>query len=142
MSPQADEVRLEFPSRFEFLSVLNSVAEEMAQQMGFDEEALNAITIAVVEAGTNAIQHGNREDAAKATEVLFRKEPDRLVVVIRDEGDGFDPSQLGNPVSEENLFAESGRGVYILRSFMDEVDFRFPEGSTGTECQLVKYLPR
>ncbi|NNE43560.1 MAG: ATP-binding protein [Gemmatimonadetes bacterium] len=142
MSPQADEVRLEFPSRFEFLSVLNSVAEEMAQQMGFDEEALNAITISVVEAGTNAIQHGHQEDPNKITRVLFRKEENRLVVVVRDEGGGFDPSQLGNPVAKENLFAESGRGVYILRSFMDEVDFRFPEGATGTECQLVKYLPR
>ena len=142
MNPQTDEVRLEFPSRFEFLAVLNSVAEEMAQQMGFDEEALNAITISVVEAGTNAIQRGNAGDSSKTTEVLFRKETDRLVVVVRDEGGGFDPEKLADPVAKENLFADSGRGVYILRSFMDEVDFRFPEGSTGTECQLVKYLPR
>lgn len=142
MSSAAEEVRLVVPSRIEFLSVINSVAEELTQQMGFDEEATNAITISVIEAGTNAIQHGNGEDSSKPTEVRFRKEKDRLVVVVRDQGGGFDPDRLKDPLAKENLFAENGRGIYILRSFMDEVDFRFPDEAQGTECCLVKYLPR
>ena len=141
MEPAREEIRLEVPSRIEFLSIINNVAEEVAEQMGFDEEALNAITISVVEAGTNAIQHGNAEDASKPTEVTFCKEPDRLVVVVRDHGRGFDLEGIKDPLAQENRFAESGRGVYILRSFMDEVDFRFVNQS-GTECRLVKYLPR
>jgi serine/threonine-protein kinase RsbW len=139
MAAEVEEVRLQVPSRFDSLSVINSVTDEVAQQMGFDEEARNAITISVVEAGTNAIQHGNRQDASKPTEVIFRKESDRLVVLVRDRGAGFDPERLGNPVATENLLAQNGRGIYILRSFMDEVAFTFPG---GTECRLVKYLPR
>jgi serine/threonine-protein kinase RsbW len=142
MEPAAEEVRLVVPSTIQSLALINSVAEEVSGQMGFDEEARNAITISVIEAGTNAIQHGNREDSSKPTEVLFRKERDRLTVVVRDHGNGFDPGSLKDPLAKENLFAASGRGIYILRSFMDEVDFRFPEKNGGTECLLVKYLPR
>lgn len=141
MKPVGEQIRLEVPSRIEFLSIINSVAEEVASQMGFDEEARNAITISVIEAGTNAIQHGNREDSRKPTYVTFFKASDRLEVVVKDQGRGFDPTQVRDPLKKENLFAESGRGIYILRSFMDEVDFRFPD-EDGTECRLVKYLSR
>lgn len=135
------EVRLVVPSRIESLAFINAVAEEVAEQMKFDEESRNAITISVVEAGTNAIQHGNREDEAKITEVLFRPEEGQLVILIRDHGDGFDPDGVADPLTKENMFAESGRGVYILKSFMDEVDFSFGNGF-GTECRLVKYLSK
>jgi serine/threonine-protein kinase RsbW len=140
MESATQEVRLVVPSRIESLALINAVTEEVADQMEFDEEARNAITISVVEAGTNAIQHGNGEDGSKPTEVLFRLEQEALVILIRDRGAGFDPSALKNPLAEENMFAESGRGVYILRSFMDEVGFEFRQGE-GTECRLVKYLP-
>ena len=140
MGSSAPEVRLIVPSRIESLAVINAVAEEVADQMDFDEEARNAITISVVEAGTNAIQHGNGGDSTKPTEVLFRQENGALVILIRDEGKGFDPKELGDPLAQENLFAENGRGVYILNSFMDEVDFSFRD--QGTECRLVKYQPR
>jgi serine/threonine-protein kinase RsbW len=141
MQSPDQEVRLVVPSRIESLALINAVAEEVAEQMEFDEESRNAITISVVEAGTNAIQHGNRNDASKPTEVLFRREGEALVILIRDEGEGFDPDHLRDPLAEENRFAESGRGVYILRSFMDEVEFDRHQGR-GTECRLVKYLPR
>ena len=72
--------------------------------------------------------------------VALRGENGALVIVIRDQGAGFDPNRMKDPLRGENMFAVSGRGVYILRSFMDEVDFRFP--GRGTECRLVKYLPR
>jgi serine/threonine-protein kinase RsbW len=142
MDSAAEEVRLVVPSTIQSLALINSVAEEVSGQMGFDEEARNAITISVIEAGTNAIQHGNGEDSSKPTEVLFRKESDRLTVVVRDQGRGFDPANLKDPLAKENMFSASGRGIYILRSFMDEVDFRFASQNGGTECLLVKYLPR
>jgi serine/threonine-protein kinase RsbW len=138
-SDRTDEVRLVVPSRIESLAVINAVAEEVAQQLDFDEETRNAITISVVEAGTNAIQHGNGEDSSKPTEVLFRSENGQLVILVRDQGAGFDPDRITDPMQRDNLFAEHGRGVHILRSFMDEVSWRFDR---GTECRLVKNLPR
>ena len=137
-SNRVDEVRLVVPSRIESLAVINAVAEEVAQQLEFDEETRNAITISVVEAGTNAIQHGNEEDSSKPTEVLFRTGDGRLEIVIRDQGAGFDPDHVPDPLDGRNLFAEHGRGVHILRSFMDEVSWTFER---GTSCCLVKYLP-
>jgi serine/threonine-protein kinase RsbW len=138
-SNRREEVRLVVPSRIESLAVINAVTEEVAQQLAFDEETRNAITISVVEAGTNAIQHGNREDSRKPTEVLFRTGGGKLEILIRDEGAGFDPDDVPSPLDGDNLFAEHGRGVHILRCFMDEVSWRFDR---GTECCLVKYLPR
>ena len=140
MSSSVPEIQLVVPSRIESLAVINAVAEEVSNQLDFDEEARNAITISVVEAGTNAIEHGNGWDSSKPTEVLFRQENGALIILIRDRGEGFDLEKLGDPLAQENMFAERGRGVYILRSFMDEVDFRFEAGQ-GTECRLVKYLP-
>jgi serine/threonine-protein kinase RsbW len=141
MQSSAWEIRLVVPSRIESLSVMNAVAEEVAKNLDFDEEAQNAITISVIEAGTNAIHHGNREDASIPTEVLFRSENGALVILIRDQGAGFDLAKVKDPLDTQNLLSESGRGVFILKSFMDEVDFRFGPGR-GTECRLVKYLPR
>ncbi len=141
MDPSASEIQLVVPSRIESLALINAVAEEVTNQLEFDEEARNAITISVVEAGTNAIEHGNGWDSAKPTEIVFRAENGALTILIRDQGPGFDLEKLGDPLAQENMFAERGRGVYILRSFMDEVDFRFRSGQ-GTECRLVKYLPQ
>lgn len=141
MEPEAWEIRLIVPSRIESLAVMNAVTEEVAEQLEFDEESTNAITISVIEAGTNAIHHGNHENAELPTEVLFRRENGALVILIRDRGQGFDVEKIKNPLEGTNLFAVSGRGVFILRSFMDEVDFRFGP-DFGTECRLVKYLPR
>jgi serine/threonine-protein kinase RsbW len=141
VDPSAPEIQLVVPSRIESLAVINAVAEEISNQLNFDEEARNAITISVVEAGTNAIEHGNGYDTEKPTEVVFRQENGALIILIRDRGAGFDLDELGDPLAQENMFAERGRGVYILRAFMDEVDFAFRAGQ-GTECRLVKYLPQ
>ena len=113
MESNAWEIRLVVPSRIESLSVMNAVAEEVAQQLHFDEEAQNAITNSVIEAGTNAIHHGNLEDAALPTEVLFRRENGALVILIRDQGKGFDLANVKNPLDRKNLFAEEPRGVFI-----------------------------
>lgn len=141
MNPRATEIQLIVPSRIESLSVINAVAEEVTNQLDMDEQSRNAITISVVEAGTNAIEHGNRYDSTKPTEVVFRQENGALIILVRDQGAGFDLDKLRDPLAKENLFAERGRGVHILRAFMDEVDFEFKAGR-GTECRLVKYLPQ
>jgi serine/threonine-protein kinase RsbW len=95
--------------------------------------------MSVIEAGTNAIQHGHHRDATIPVDVDFRLFPDRLEVEVRDTGPGFDLSALnGDATSPEHLLDPRGRGIYIMRACMDEVDFDF---SNGTTCRLVKRRP-
>jgi serine/threonine-protein kinase RsbW len=91
----------------------------------------------------NAIKHGNRHDRSKFVTVEFTTtpavNPDKLVVSIRDEGEGFEPEALADPLAPENLLKSSGRGIFFMRSFMDDVQLsRIPEG--GMEVRMVKRL--
>jgi serine/threonine-protein kinase RsbW len=122
-------------------STLDSVdsAEELAlhlaQKAGFDEEDLHKIAMSVRESVVN----GNRYNAHKKVRLSVSKGPQRLAVTITDEGEGFDPSNLPDPLAPENLLRNSGRGIFLMRAFMDE--FRIRRVSPfGTEVTLVKYL--
>ena len=105
--------------------------------MDFDEESRVQISISVLEAGTNAIQHGNRVDPNKQVDMAFQIHPDRLEVVVKDMGPGFDLSKVTSDITTpEHLLDLRGRGIYMMRSCMDAVDFTFePDGTT---CRLVK----
>jgi serine/threonine-protein kinase RsbW len=130
-------VRLVLPSEVRYLPLVSAVAEEFARDMEFAREAVESVGLSGIEASTHAIQHGNGYDPAKEVEVVFRSEEGSLVVTIRDEGKGFDPGAVPDPRDPANLLAESGRGIFICRRFMDEVDFEFPPGG-GTTVRLVK----
>lgn len=125
-------------------STLESVdtAEEMvlkeAQELGFDEEDLHKIGISVRECMVNAVVHGNRYNARKKVHLVISRSPGRLEVRIGDEGEHFDMSQLPDPLAEENLLRHSGRGLLLMRSFMDEFEIR-PREPKGTEVKLVKF---
>ena len=126
-------------------STLDSVdqAEELASgaagRAGFDEEDLLRIGMAVREAMVNAIAHGNRYNANKKVRLSLSHNPERFVIVIADEGEGFDFEGLPDPLAPENLMRTSGRGIFLIRSFMDDVQLRHLE-SGGTEVTLVKNL--
>ena len=126
-------------------STLGSVdhAEELAvggaQRAGFDEDDLMKIGMAVRESVVNAVAHGNRYNANKKVRFSVASDTKRLTVRIADEGDGFDFSRLPDPLSEENLMRASGRGIFLVRSFMDEFQIRRLEPA-GTEVTLVKYM--
>jgi serine/threonine-protein kinase RsbW len=101
---------------------------------------LHWISVAIRESVINAIKHGNRSDARKSVFVEFASHPTELVVSVRDQGAGFDPSVLLNPLAPENLLKSSGRGIFFMRNFMDDVSLRrLPEG--GMEVRMVKKLP-
>jgi serine/threonine-protein kinase RsbW len=96
--------------------------------------------MAVIEAGTNAIQHGHHRDPAKDVDVHFRMFPNRLEVDVLDHGPGFRLEDVnGNITSPEHLLDLRGRGIFIMRSCMDAVDFEFT--GDGTICHLVKHRP-
>jgi len=132
-------IRIEFPSRLELLSVVNAVSEEVCDQIELDEESRDSVATSVIEAATNAIEHGNRLDPSKQVVVCFEANGGRLTVTVTDEGDGFDPTRLDDPLAPGNILRERGRGIFILRQFMDEVTFQRPEGG-GMRVILVKDL--
>ena len=126
-------------------STLESVnkAEEMvgqlAAQAGFDEDARDGISMAVREAMINAVLHGNAYDAAKRVNLSLEQNGRELIITIGDEGKGLEPEDVPDPLAPENLMKQSGRGIFLIRAFMDEVRFRNLE--PGTEITLIKRIP-
>ncbi len=111
----------------------------VARGAGFREEDLHKIGMAVRESMVNAVVHGNRYSADKKVRVTILKNGDRFTVRIADQGEGFDPGLLPDPLAEENLLRQSGRGIFLIRAFMDEFRVRRLEPK-GTEVTLVKYV--
>ena len=134
-------VRLEFTSAFEMLDFVQVVNDHVGRSIGLDEDAVHWVGVAVRECVINAIKHGNQSDLAKHVFVEFetavRDEIPELAIRVRDEGQGFDPETLANPLDPENLLKSSGRGIFLIRNFMDDVRLqRAPEG--GMEVRMVK----
>lgn len=130
-------------TQFKLASTLDTVdrlereAETMAASSGFDEDEVSSIAMAVREATVNAVLHGNAYDRNKQVTATFERTDKDLVICIADEGTGFDADHLPDPLSPENILRGSGRGVFLIRSFMDEVHFR--QRSPGTELTMVKH---
>lgn len=112
---------------------------KVAEEAGFDEEALHKIGMAVRESMVNAVVHGNRYSGRKKVHLRVAKAPDHLTIVVRDEGEGFEFESLPDPLSEENLLRQSGRGLLLMQAFVDKLDVHRRE-SGGTEVRMVKYL--
>jgi serine/threonine-protein kinase RsbW len=131
-------ITLRLPSRLELLSILDRVALTVCERMEFDEDTVSQVSMSVIEAGTNAVQHGHKRDPSKFFEAEFRLFPDRLEVDVRDQGGGFDVGKLSrDATAPEHLLDMRGRGIFIMRSCCDEVHFDFT--SKGTVCHLVKH---
>ena len=130
-------VRLEFPSHFDMLDVVQILSDHMGQLGQLDEDSTHWVGVAVRESVINAIKHGNAEDEDKRVVVEFSFEPTQLVVRVVDQGVGFDPGEVVDPLAPENLLKSSGRGIFFMRSFMDDLTLQpGPEG--GTEVRMVK----
>jgi serine/threonine-protein kinase RsbW len=134
-------VRLEFTSAFEMLDFVQVVSDHMARDIGLDEDSLHWVSVAIRESVINAIKHGNRNDSSKHVFIEFetatRADVPELLIRVRDQGDGFDPETVANPLDPENLLKSSGRGIFLIRNFMDDVQLqRAKEG--GMEIRMVK----
>lgn len=114
---------------------------DVARKAGFQEEDLHKIGMAVRESMVNAVVHGNQYSAHKKVRVSVSKGQDRLTVTISDQGKGFELETLPDPLSEDNLLRNSGRGIFLIRAFMDELHVR-RLSPAGTEVTLTKYLIR
>ncbi len=136
-TPHSRTVKLDIASRFDLLDTVQSVLTHVAAILGFDEDATHYMSVAVRESVVNAIKHGNKGDEAKRVAVAFTLHPTALEVKVQDQGAGFDPSAVPDPTDPENLLKAAGRGIFFMRSFMDEVTYSFP-GRGGTVVRMVK----
>ena len=132
------EIVLSIPSQDKYIYLLDLVVSYASREMDFDEETAEQVNLAIIEAGTNAIRHGNKNDPDKTAQFRFQIAKDKLTVFVKDCGPGFDPEDVGDPLSPENFMKPSGRGIFLMKALMDEVEYRIDEGS-GTEVRLVKY---
>jgi serine/threonine-protein kinase RsbW len=135
-------VRLDFDSTFEMLDLVQVVSDHIGRLAGLDEEARHWVNVAVRESVINAIKHGNRNDSTKRVHVEFTPlesaaAPQGVHIRVRDEGPGFDPAAVPDPLAPENLLKGSGRGIFLIRSFMDEMNLQ-PAAEGGMEMVMVK----
>ena len=132
-----DEVHLTIPSRLEELAQVHAAIEDLGRRHGLDEELVQALQIAVIEAGTNAVQHGNVFSDHKSVQIEFVVTPAEIAVQVDDYGEGFDPSRVPDPTEGEHLLELHGRGLFLMRSLMDEVSFE-TRSDKGTRVRLRK----
>ncbi|PYR68386.1 MAG: ATP-binding protein [Acidobacteria bacterium] len=138
-------VRIDFHSSLGMLDFVQMVSDYIARAVGLDDDSVHWVSLAVRESVINAIKHGNCSDVRKRVHVEFTSLQDAgapaLAVSVRDEGCGFDPSVIADPLAAENLLKTNGRGIFLMRSFMDEMTFnRVKEG--GMEVRMVKRVPQ
>ncbi|MFQ5865603.1 MAG: ATP-binding protein [bacterium] len=131
-----NDFEVTIPSRLEEIETVEKLAERAADEMKFNDEEKDSLAIAVTEAVNNAIIHGNKKDIKKKVHIKFVLQANKLIITVKDEGKGFDPNSVSDPLAPENLLKESGRGIFILSTLMDDVKFNFEKD--GTEIQLIK----
>lgn len=134
---QQRTVTLDVASRFEMLDIVQTVLVQCCNLVGFDEEASHYMSVAVRESVVNAIKHGNKQDESKRVHVQFTLQDHALEVQVKDQGRGFDPTEVPDPLAPENLLKAYGRGIFFMRQFMDEVGYSFPSGG-GTLVHMRK----
>ena len=135
---QETRVTYTLASSLDSVDKVEQTAEQMARNAGIDEDEAFRVSMAVREAAVNAVLHGNAYAPDKRITVTFENNGSDLIIHIMDQGEGLDPAALPDPLKPENLLSGSGRGIFLIRSFMDEVHFK--QLHPGTELTLVKHL--
>lgn len=120
--------KLVIPSQVRLVDLVHCSAERMAEVAGFSEDEALDVGLAVREAAINAIRHGNKEQPGTHVQVVLEVDSGGLRVEIRDQGAGFDPDSEPDPTAGDNLLKTSGRGLLLIRAFVDEVTYRYEEG--------------
>jgi serine/threonine-protein kinase RsbW len=134
-----NEIEVIISSALDNLDLIQTLTDCITDYMSFDEDSAHWIGMSVRESVTNAIQHGNKLDLSKKVDICFEIAPDQLSISVRDQGNGFRADEIPNPLDGDNLLKPSGRGIFYIRTFMDEVEFRsLSQG--GMEVHMVKKI--
>ena len=131
-----NRISMKLDSVLKTVETVEETAERYAREAGFDENTASDISMVSREAAVNAVLHGNKKDPAKFVTATFEITPKELRISVADEGSGLDPDAIPDPLAPENVMRSSGRGVFLMRAYMDEVHFR--QLTPGTEITLVK----
>lgn len=137
----SERIEITISSRFENIELVQVIAEHLCENAGVDEDGSHWIGMAVREAVANAIKHGNKLDVRKKVFATFVLDGPELEITISDEGEGFDPEKVSDPLNPQNLMKTSGRGIFYMKTFMDQVQYSFQPGS-GTSLVMTKNLTR
>lgn len=141
MSAERSQVRISIGSRFEHIDLIQVVVDDALGRLGLDEDSRHWVGLAVREAVANAIKHGNLQDPEKDVDVELAVEDQEAIIRVDDHGGGFSLEQVENPLDPKNLLKPNGRGIFYMRSFMDDIRYTsLPEG--GTRVTLRKRITR
>ena len=135
----ANEIEVIISSALDNLDLIQTLTDCITDFMSIDSDSAHWIGMSVRESVTNAIQHGNKLDLSKKVDICFEVAPDRLSISVKDQGEGFEFDKIPNPLDNNNLLKPSGRGIFYIRTFMDEVEFR-PLSQGGMEVHMVKKI--
>jgi serine/threonine-protein kinase RsbW len=141
MTPEAQRIEITLETILESVDLAESTVMRIAGAAGFGEEETHKIGMAVREGVINAYNYGNQRDRQKKIVLIIELEPEKMVVHVLDQGKGFELAEVPDPLSEENLLRTSGRGLFLMRAFMDEVNVQHGPGG-GAELVMSKKLPR
>ena len=132
-----ETTELSLPSRIETVATAAAAVAQFISLCGMSDDAAFGIDMAIREAVTNAVLHGNRQDENKSVDIVLKSSPDAVEISVHDQGSGFNPEDVPDPTANENILKTSGRGIFFMRTFMDEVNWLIrPEG--GTTVRMLK----
>lgn len=128
----------EISSNPEFLPDLEEFILDIAKETGLDNDQINSLSLSFSEAVSNSIVHGNKGDSNKKIKIKVEINSDKIIITIKDEGKGFNPDAIPDPTKPENILKDSGRGIHIMKSFLNGLKYNFT--SSGTETILTLNL--
>lgn len=132
---------LTVPSRLEEMTAVHALVDQAMKEYRLSEDMAHWIELTISESMINAIQHGNKCDPEKQATLSISSNGEAIEVIVEDQGKGFELTEVADPTNVENLLKPSGRGILIIRSFMDEVDLTRREGG-GSRLRMVKRIPK
>lgn len=133
------EYKVTFPSHIKYLTEIEAITSEITGELAFEESVRDDLSIAVTELFNNALHHGNKDDESKKITITFRVANNALRISVQDEGEGFEPGKLRDPLAPENIYEVNGRGLFLVKQLVDDIEFNItPQGS---EIIIIKKLP-
>jgi serine/threonine-protein kinase RsbW len=140
MAPTAQRIEVTLETLLESVDLAESIVMRISEAIGFDDDEVHKIGMAVREGVINAYNYGNQHDRRKKIHMTVELDPEKMVVRVLDQGKGFELTEVPDPLAEENLLRTSGRGIFLMRAFMDEFHVKQGPGG-GAELVMCKKLP-